>query len=117
MVREFGRIAFVGNKSLNSLAILRRYRALQSVVVAIERFGQHRGCHVGLVDGVQWPAELGRHNLGPRDHKRGASGDIERGIVGRMDRAEQVRRRETWLVDPPEQAVGVEEIVGARRLG
>ena len=55
--------------------------------------------------------------FGALDHLRRAPGDLERGIVGRMDRAEQVGGRETRLVDPPEQAVGVDEIVGARRLG
>ena len=117
VVCEFNRITLAGNQLLDSFAIVLRYDALERIVVAIERRGQHRRRDVGLLDGVDRPAELGRDDVGALDQLGRASGDFERGIVGRMDRAEKVGGRQSWLLDPPHEAIGVDEIVGARRLG
>ena len=68
MVREFNWIAVAATRSFSiDFAVVRRNDALERVVVAIERLGQHRRPDVGLFDDVDRPAELGRHNLGALD--------------------------------------------------
>ena len=102
---------------LDFLAVLRRDGALECVMVAIERLGQRRGRDVGFFDRVDRSAELRRHDLGAVDRLRGAPGDFERGLVGRMNGAEESGGRETGLLDAPQQSVAVDEIVRSRRLG
>ena len=68
-------------------------------------------------DGIHRPAEFGRHNLGAVDELCGAPGDFERELVGRMNCAEEVRRRKTGLLDAPHEAVAVYKIVRSRRTG
>ena len=63
------------------------------------------------------PAEFRRHDLGAVDRLRGATRDFERGLVGRMNGAEEVRGRKAGLLDAPEQPVAVDKIVRSRRLG
>ena len=79
VMREFSGIACPRNEFLNSLTVLRGNGALERVMVAIERLSQRRRGDVGLLDGIHWPAELGRHNSGAVDQLCGAPGDFERG--------------------------------------
>ena len=117
MVREFNRIAVGRNENLHRLAVFRRNDSLERVMVAIERLGEHRGRDVGLFDHVDRPAELGRNNLCVLDQLGRPPRDFERGVVGRMDRAEKIGRFEARFIDPPQEAIGIEEVVGARGLG
>ena len=86
-------------------------------MVAIERAGQRGRRDVGFFDRVDWAAEFRRHDLGAVDRLRGAARDLERGLVGRMNGAEESGGRKARLLDAPEQPVAVDEIVRARGLG
>ena len=86
-------------------------------MVAIERAGQGGRGDVGFFDDIDRPAEFGRHDLGAVDRLRGAPGDFERQLVGRMDGAEEIGGRKAGLLDTPQQSVAIDEIVRARRLG
>ena len=117
VVRECSRVAEPCDEFLDFLAVLGRDGALECVMVAIERPGQRRRRDVGFFDRVDRSAEFRRHDLGAVDRLRGATRHFERRLVGRMNGAEEIRGRETGLLDAPEQSVAIDEIVRSRRLG
>ena len=116
MVRECWGIAQSCDEFLYFLTVLGRDGALEGVVVAIERAGQGGRGDVGFFDDIDRPAEFGRHDLGAVDRLRRAPGDFERRLVGRMDGAEEKGGREAGLLNAPQQAIAIDEIVRARGL-
>ncbi len=88
-------------------------RAAERVFVARDRLGEHRSGHVALIDGVEGAAEFGRDLPRGGDEFGRAARERDGALVGRVDRAEEIGRREPLAFDAPEQTLGIDEIVGA----
>ena len=116
MVRERDRIAALAEHGLDVGAILGGDLD-KGVVVVVQRPGKHLGADPGLLHRVDRTAELGDDDLRAGDRLGRPPRRGQRVVICRMDRAEEVRGRQGSLVDPPKKSIGVEEVVGAARLG
>src|ERR1700751_5062936 len=105
---EFLRVSETRNQRFDSRGVLRRRNPLERVMIAIERLGQRRRRYVGPFNRVDRSAKLRRHDLGAFNRLRSAAGDLKRGLVGRVNGAEEVGWRNARLLDAPEQSVAVD---------
>ena len=113
MMRHFLGNAALGEKGLDRGGFFSRQRRSEGVLVARDRLDEHFRGEVALIDRVEWAAELRRDDLRGGDELGRLARERDGAVLGGMDRAVEIGRRQPVALDAPEKTLGVDEIVGA----